>query len=107
MSDVDVDGGPPGLPEGEMHMVAMRTDRVVVLDLVDDLPREQTPYCVHGQTGCHRCHRWCWLGHNSLADVLNGRAAPVCRPCANELLEDGATPVGNAADHLRADGPHE
>ncbi len=98
---------PLGLPPGDAHMVRMQTDTVVVLDRVEDLPREQTPYCIHGQTTCTRCFRWCWLGHRTHEEVLAGKVAPVCKPCAGELLGEGATPIRNAEDNLRADGPHE
>lgn len=79
---------------------------VVVLDRVADLPQEQTGYCVHGRATCVRCGAWCWLGHATHDVVASRELAPLCRPCAREVVPADAVTVGNLGDHRRADGPH-
>lgn len=79
---------------------------VVLLDRVADVDRDATAYCVHGQTTCLRCRQWCWLGDRTHHLVSTGQCAPLCRPCAAEVVPGTHRPVANAADHLRADGAH-
>lgn len=88
---------PPGGPRG-----------VVILDRVDEVSRDETAYCIHGQTTCMSCQAWCWLGDKTHALVTSGDTAPMCRPCAKDHMDNAPQmrPVVNAHDHRRADGPH-
>lgn len=77
---------------------------VVMLDRIE--PGVTPDYCVHGKVTCHWCPEWCWLGDNTYELVASGEAAPMCRQCGAEWIPKGMTPMGNAEDHRRADGPH-
>lgn len=80
---------------------------MVVLDRVEDLAQDDTPYCVHGRVTCVWCRAWCWLGDSSHREVSAGRLAPLCRPCADRTVRPaGVSRVSNVGDHRRADGPH-
>lgn len=79
---------------------------VVVLDRVQDLPQEQTDYCVHGRATCVGCGHWCWLGDKTHEVVASRQVQPLCKPCARALLPPDSIPVSNTADHRRSFGPH-
>lgn len=84
-----------------------RYEQVVLLDRIE--PGEPRPaYCIHGRATCvGGCGEWVWLGHSTFEAVNSGKAAPLCLPCAKELIPPGTTPAGRTRDHRRADGPHE
>lgn len=79
----------------------------VVLDRVADIAQRDTPYCIHGRATCVSCGQFCWLGSRSYDDVRSGRLAPLCLPCAQSRVPAGTPVTRGAADHRRADGPHE
>lgn len=94
------------LPEVTMYSKPKGSADIVVLDLVDEVP--EPSYCIHGKATCVRCDRWVWLGSGSIEVVTTHRAYPLCQPCAIEIVVPGvAVPMGNVADHKRADGPHD
>lgn len=82
---------------------------IVILDRVDDIPQQSTPYCIHGRVSCAGgCGHWLWLGHESHRVVAAGDATPMCKPCAIATVpEQDRTPIDRIRDHQRADGPHE
>jgi predicted kinase len=71
----------------------------VILDRIE--PGGYTPpYCVHGRTTCvGGCGEWLWLGDQTHAAVVSGRAAPICAPCARRLAPNGAHRTGRLDDH--------
>ncbi len=102
-----------GAPVTGVHVMSARkrgddgrVSAVVILDRVDDLPRAQVPYCLHGQASCVACAAWCWLGQNTHDKVVTGEVAPLCKPCANRLIPAGTEVADNLFDPLRTDGPH-
>lgn len=78
---------------------------LVILDRIE--PGVTPPYCTHGRATCvGGCGEWLWLGNRTHEVVSSGRAAPICRPCAQRLIPSDTKAAGNVRDHRRADGPH-
>jgi hypothetical protein len=59
--------------------------KVIVVERKRD--GEQPEYCVHGETRCVGCNAWCWLGNNSLKQIVEGDSTPWCQQCAAEKLQ--------------------
>lgn len=57
---------------------------VTVVEREKDNPYPE--YLTYAKTRCLRCDEWCWLGDKSLEVVSGGKAAPICRQCARELM---------------------
>lgn len=99
-----------GRPDNDVTRVLAPTTaggHIVILDAVDDLPHDRTPYCVHGQVTCKRCRRWCWLGDATHNVVVAGEAAPMCRRCVDAAYPPGTRPVRHITDRPRNAGPHD
>jgi hypothetical protein len=81
---------------------------MIVLDRIE--PGITPDYCIHGRASCVApgCTEWVWLGHQTFEVVNSGRALPVCRECAGNLLRNSpdAHLEGHVGDHPRSAGPH-
>jgi hypothetical protein len=83
----------------------MEVPACVVLDRIE--PGEPKPdYCIHGRATCIACDEWVWLGSETVEVVRSGRAAPLCKQCANRFVPPSTQPTDRIRDHRQADGPH-
>ncbi len=57
-------------------------------------------HCVHGYTTCMSCHAEVLLGDQSIKIVLDGKAMPICKPCAIKHGVNEGNKVGNAFDAI-------
>lgn len=68
----------------QIHLVSAEPNLMVIVERKSH--GRPTDYCVHGETKCLNCGRWCWLGDGTLKKVLEGKAQPWCQECAAPLV---------------------
>lgn len=74
---------------------------LVILERIE--PGVEPDYCVHGKVTCIRCADWCWLGDATHEAVKSEAVAPLCKPCAEQVVPKDYQPLGWLHDSERHD----